>query len=383
MSIVHHLLQVSDALDLELASALAELVPVIGWEPQSSMLPGRVLIGQECERAWPEQPSLRLRRLPLLRGYARPPISWFANTSQTTITRLLVQTPEPLHSPLICTTPYFAGVAELWPGPVVYWLTDLIAEYASANRKLVYRLDRRMCKAATVVCPNSRRLAEYLIGVAGCEPEKIQILPNATRAANILPNAPGPMADAVPDGPMVRPVAGIIGNLAGNMDWVLLERLIALCPQFSWIFVGPTQMKISDRKARRARNAVMDYAQTRFVGRKPYGELASYARAFDVAVLPYLRCEPTYSGSSTRFYEHLAACRPMVATPGLEELRQKVPLLKLVESAEEAAEALEALRSKSFDDQLSEDRWRASLQGTWQVRAATMLDALNARVGIT
>ena len=35
--------------------------------------------------------------------------------------------------------------------------------------------------------------------------------------------------------------------------------------------------------------------------------LAAYARAFDVAVLPYRRVEPTYSGSSTRFYEHLAA----------------------------------------------------------------------------
>ena len=65
-----------------------------------------------------------------------------------------------------------------------------------------------------------------------------------------------------------------------------------------------------------ARNRVMASPQARFVGRKPYGELASYARAFDVAILPYRLCEPTYSGSSTRFYEHLAACRPMIASKG-------------------------------------------------------------------
>ena len=174
-------------------------------------------------------------------------------------------------------------------------------------------------------------------------------------------------------------MAGVIGNLAGNMDWLFLERMIALTPHFSWLFVGPTTMEIEDREARRARTALMNHPRTQFVGRKPYGQLAAYARAFDVAVLPYRRCEPTYSGSSTRFYEHLAACRPMVATPGLEELTHKVPLLKLVESAEQAADALETLRNQAFDDQMSQARWLASLQGTWQVRAAAMLDALRAR----
>ena len=63
-----------------------------------------------------------------------------------------------------------------------------------------------------------------------------------------------------------RPVAGIIGNLAANLDW-----------------------------------------------------------EFDVAILPYRFGEPNYSGSATRFYEHLAACRPMLATPNVAELQTKQP----------------------------------------------------------
>ena len=381
-----HLLQVSDVLDTEFASALAEQVPVLAWEPQRSLLPSRIRPGQEEERLFynngrdQQEPPLRVRQLPLLRGFARMPISLFARTGPAVLARLLAQTPDPARSPLICTAPFFAPVAELWPGPVIYWLADLIAEYPSQDRKTVIRLDHRLCRAATLVCPNSLRLRQYLVDHAACDPGKIQVLPNATRASNLLPHAPKHRAPLpLSASHLKRPLAGVIGNLAGNMDWVLLERLIELTPWLSWIFVGPVHMEIEDPVARRAREAVMSHDRTDFVGRKPYGELASYARSFDVAVLPYKLCEPTYSGSSTRFYEHLAACRPMVATPGLEELVRKVPLLSLVDNAEEAADALNQLRATNFDDGLAEMRWNASRDGTWQVRARTVRQALAER----
>ena len=381
MAPIHHLLQVSDVLDIEFASALAETVPVIGWEPQRSLFPGRVAFGDETERLYSENPALRLRSLPLMRGFARPPISWFARTGPAVLERLLRQTPEPAVSPLICSVPYFAWVAERWPGPVVYWLTDLIAAYSSADHRQVEALDRRMCDAATLVCPNSQRIAAYFVDRCGCEPGKIHVLPNATRAMNLLPKVPQrPMPRPQVISTVRRPIAGIIGNLAGNLDWLLLERLIDLTPYLSWVFVGPTTMRIVDRAARKARAAVMAKPRAHFVPRQPYGDLAAFARCFDVAVLPYLRCEPTYSGSSTRFYEHLAACRPMIATRGLEELNRKVPLLTLIDTAEEAAEALEALRDLDFDDGFLRLRWEASRNATWQARAQSMRRALAQRL---
>ena len=388
---VWHLLQVSDVLDLEFASALAESVPVIAWEPQRMFLPGSIRPGDEEERVsnhvpptqretGPSTPPI-IRKLPLLKGFARAPISLLANTGPSVVSRLLASTAYPERSPLICTTPYFAEVAELWPGPVVYWLTDLIAEYASANRDQVVRLDRRMCKAASLVCPNSKRIREYLIQMAVCDPDKIEIIPNATRSMNLLAAAPV----TVPAMPMTarnvaRPIAGVIGNLAGNMDWTLLEGIIERTPWLSWVFVGPTSMRIEDREERKARERVMAHPRTDFVGKQPYGELAAYARAFDVAILPYKRCEPTYSGSSTRFYEHLAACRPMIGTNGFEELKRKVPLLTLVDTAEEAANALDELRAKDFNDGLTQLRWLESLSGTWSNRAHTVESALRARM---
>jgi hypothetical protein len=375
-----HLLQVSDVLDMELAQALAEQVNVVAWEPQRTWLPWLTRPGDELEHMEPGF-DVRLRRLPLLRGYSRFPLSKVADTGRMVVERLERQSPCPEQTPLICTIPYFADVAELWPGPVVYWLTDLIAEYAGADREQVERLDRRMCAAATLVCPNSSRLADYLFESAECDQEKICVLPNATREANLLAHPPQRPGDVPPSLMTVnRPIAGVIGNLAGNMDWTLVEQMIAQTPWLEWAFVGPTTMEIPNEVQSRARAAVMQQRRAHFVGKQHYGELASYARSFDVAVLPYRRCEPTYSGSSTRFYEHLAACRPMIATRGFEELLHKRPLLELFDTAGEGVAALELLREQSFNDGLQALRWTASQSATWQTRAHSMQMELAGRV---
>jgi hypothetical protein len=164
------------------------------------------------------------------------------------------------------------------------------------------------------------------------------------------------------------------------MDWLLLHRLVELTPYLSWAFVGPTTMSIANPQERQARDAVIRHPRAHFAGKQPYGALVSFARSFDVAVLPYKRREPTYSGSSTRFYEHLAACRPILATRGLEELTRKEPLLCLFDTAEQAADALQHLYSGGFNDGLFESRWHSSQTATWQNRAQTVQRALAHRL---
>lgn len=364
-----NLLQVSDVLDIEFGSALGELVPMIAWEPERAYLPGLHLESSRTREI--ADPPLTVRGFPLLRGYARWPWSAVARIDRSVTEHLLRQTDDPENSPLVCTIPYFAPVAERWPGPVIYWLTDLMEQYTGADPAVIHELDRRLCKAATLVCPNSRRLADYLVEHGDCKERKIRIVPNATRASNLLPQparAPGKLPQDL--SALQRPIAGVIGNLAGNMDWSFLEELILSTPDVTWVFVGPTTMGIPEPELRSARARVLRLRNVHAAGAKPYGELAAYARCFDVAVLPYRRCEPTYSGSSTRFYEHLAACRPMIATRGFEELLHKEPLLQLVDSADHARSVLRDLQSTGFNDGFAALRWEASRSGTWQARAA-------------
>ena len=376
---VWHVLQYSDVLDLELSMELAELAPTFLWEPDRSVLPVRPRFQETERRIFGSR--LRIRSFPLMRGYARSPWSSMARTGPALAARLARRSASPKEATLVCTTPYFAPVAERWQGPVVYWLTDLMARYEGVDPALLRELDVRMCRVADLVCPASERLASYLREEAGCAAEKIELLPNATRAANILPvplTAPAPLPEG--ERPWTGPVAGVIGNLADNMDWVFLQELLQLTPWLHWAFVGPTSRPAEDAEQARARDAVMRHPQTRFLGFRPYGELCQYARALTVAVLPYRRREPTYSGSSTRFYEHLAAGHPILATPGVAELLEKTPLLTVVGTPAAAAAALEALRAADFDDGQRTLRWEASRGSTWKARAATMRSALAERL---
>lgn len=376
---IWHILDVRAVWIKEFTAALSTQVATLGWCPE---ITGTGMFRDAESETMLSNPEMRVRYFPLQRGFAKFPVNVIAREADRVSRRILKRTERPADSVLVCTSPHYAPVAECWPGLVVYYVTDLFIAYGD-NPTFVTALDRRLCKAVDLVCPNSDRIAEYLIQQADCDPGIIAIVPNATRKANIQAAPSFQSTAEVPADvrELSGPSAGVIGNLAGNMDWPILEEAIARTPWLSWIFVGPTEMEISDPSLREARQRLKHLGgRIRFVGAKPYSELQDYARAVDVAVLPYRKSEPTYSGSPTRFYEHLAACRPMVATRGFAELLKKEPLLRLVDTADEMTRALEELRAADFRDGQEILRWTTSQTETWEDRASMMRNALNKQI---
>ena len=359
----------------EFTRALAKQVPVTAWMPQISWL-GRTRTHETVTEVY----GLPARVFPLQRGFSKPPINRIAGEGVRMARRLALQSDDPAATVLLITFPQYADLAREWPGPVVYYATDMFRFWDPArDQKHVERVEREACQIADLVCPNSRRIAEYMHTELGVPKGKIAICPSAVRTENLLPSCPecpATLPAAIKDLP--RPIAGVVGNLAANLDWELLATTIERTPWLSWAFVGPTEMTVPDEKQCQARARLISAGgRVRFVGRKPAAELRDYARALDVAVLPYRRAEPTYSGSSTKYYEHLAACRPMLATRGFAELLSKEPFVRLLDTAEQFAEALEELREHDFRDGHEMGRWVASQQETWEARATRMRRALD------
>jgi glycosyltransferase involved in cell wall biosynthesis len=369
-----HILDTGSIWLKEIAYPLSRMVPTLNWRPEIRNL-GYWEDWEITDRI--SDPAIEVIRFPLQRGYARFPIAQLFPFAKSVVERLKRRSTDPERYSLICTAPFYAPVAELWPGPVVYYLTDLTKEYAGMDANQVVALDRTMCRVADAVCPNSSRIASYLCSEAGCDPSKVTVVPNATREQNVLDQpltAPAPPPPDMAD--LQRPIIGVVGNLAANMDWLLIADAVDRTKDVSWAFVGPTDMKISDSVQEKARRDLLCRGgRIRFLGPKPYGELSRYARSFDVALMPYRKQEPTYSGSATRFYEHLAACRPILSSRGFHELLTKEPLLTLVDNGEEIAAAVDGLRSSAFRDGVEEIRWRKSQEGTWLVRARDLLAA--------
>jgi glycosyltransferase involved in cell wall biosynthesis len=373
-----HVLDVGSIWMKEFATALGTLVPTKCWAPQIRNF-GR---WENWERgvALPD-PQLRFTAFPLQRGYARFPIAELLGIAAHLTGRLLRSESQAENSTLVCSSPFYAPVAERWPGRVVYYLTDLTAAYPGLNRRQIQGLDRRMCRVADLICPNSRQTGVYLRNVAGAEASRIVVVPNATRESNLLPK-PSEGVGALPAdlANLPRPIVAVIGNLSFNTDWQFLREAVDRTPDFSWAFVGPTDMDIPDESLRAVRRDLMARGgRVLFTGAKPYGALAEYARACDAAMLPYFRTEVTFACSATRFYEHLAAGRPIISTRAVDELLRKEPLLKLVNNAGEAVEELRRLRSRGFRDGHEKARWKASAEGTWQARARAMVEAAGKR----
>jgi glycosyltransferase involved in cell wall biosynthesis len=362
---------------VEFARALARLAPVTAYTPQISAL-GLLKRQPNSEK---QEGRLLWVRFPVQRGYFSR-YGCLLPFQTERIGRWLREGAsghELAESALICCYPHYARVAESWPGPVVYYATDLFRCYSHWDPEHIRHLERRMCRRAELVCPNSARIAEVLMRDAGAGPERVVMVPNGVSSQSLLPEpllAPAALPQDVAE--VKRPVAGVIGNLAANLDWVLIRRAVEATPWLSWVFVGPYSMPAGGREQHLARSELLrrNGGQVFFTGSRPIAELKLYARSFDVAVLPYRKAEPTYSGSSTRFYEHLAATRPMVATDGFAELLSKEPLLRIVRSPRELVAALEDLRAQGFRDGWEEQRWRASREATWECRAGLIAKAL-------
>lgn len=284
-------------------------------------------------------------------------------------------------SPSTCvvfTSPHYAAVADAFRDfTTAYYVTDNFRA-CFPDQPAIARLEAKLASKVTHVFPNSKRIRQFFVDEAGIDAGRITVIPNGVRSDSIPPAPLDAPADPPPGmSTGARPWALVMGNLAANTDWPLLDRVISETPWLNWVLVGPTDMPCASAEHGRVRSRLMAAGgRVRFLGWQPPGALAGFARACDVAVLPYLKREPTYSGSSTRSYEHFAACRPVVATEGFAELLEREPLVTVCESAERMVSALETLRGQGFQDGHERARWELAASSTWSHRAERMLKVL-------
>jgi glycosyltransferase involved in cell wall biosynthesis len=358
---------------VEFAAALARRMEVTAYSAVPRSLG---MFSKRLQKSALHDPPLEVVEFPVQRGYFSFPLRYILKEHRRIAKWVQSGSRDPSATWLVCCYPQYAKVAALWPGPVAYYATDLFTSYEGRSYRNIASMEEALCRRALLVCPNSQRIADYLVSGCACAAQKILVLPNAVRQSNLLPvPAVAPFELPNDSAGLPRPVAGVIGNMGPNVDWVLLEQVVTATPWLSWLFVGPSAARIGDPAQNMARARMLAAeGRIRFLGSRPYGELRAYARGLDVAVLPYRKREPTYSGSSTRFYEHLAACRPILATDGFEELLHKEPLLQVLRSPAGWIDALHQLREHKFHDGIEEARWRQSCGETWDTRAQRMCE---------
>lgn len=171
--------------------------------------------------------------------------------------------------------------------------------------------------------------------------------------------APAPADVAAIPGPRV----GFIGGIdAHTFDPDLFVSVAKRLPAINFVMIGGCSLP----------QGWCNLPNVRFLGRKPYDDVARYMAAMDVLIMPWNQSEWIKACNPIKLKEYLAVGRPVVTTdfPALDGWRD---LVRTAPDAEKFAAEIQAALTTEFDPEPARSRVSAE---TWDAKAQTIRDGL-------
>ncbi len=205
--------------------------------------------------------------------------------------------------------PYMLRVAkELNPKALVYHCVDNVGALPGVDGIAFDKAEHELLACADQIFATSPALRDRCIAVA---PTRTDYFGNV---ADIDHFAAARQAGSIPSdiAAVPRPRLGYIGALSDfKIDFELIEDAVRKRPDWHYVFIGderPGQINAAIARTKTRPNVHL-------LGWKPYAQLPSYLRGIDVALLPQLINDYTRAMFPLKYFEYLAAGRPVVATP--------------------------------------------------------------------
>ena len=205
---------------------------------------------------------------------------------------------------VILTLPHYELFGACGEERRVYWAKDDHQQGASLyglSSSRVRRIEDGLASTADVLIVSSSVLAEEwrrrgrepLLVPNGCDPDL---------AAHVAAARP---ADDVG---LSAPVVGFLGTLSDRIDFDVLDAVADR--GHSLLLVGSRRRTFSSARFER----LLVRPNVRWVGARPFHELAPYLRAIDVGIVPYARNAYNDASFPLKILEYLAAGLPVVST---------------------------------------------------------------------
>lgn len=209
----------------------------------------------------------------------------------------------------------------------------------------------------------------------GINPHTVMI-PNGVDFASFAEPCPEP-EDLAPVG---RPRIGYCGYVKRQLDWDLIQALVARHTEWSWVFVG----QVSPHSELTTILAALETRPTvHFLGAKSTQELARYPQHFDVCIMPYNVDGYTKYIFPLKLHEYLASGSPAVGS-SIRTLLDFERVITLADGVEEWTRALgNALGSDENTTEAKEARQAVARDYDWEKlvdRVADTIEALLERV---
>jgi glycosyltransferase involved in cell wall biosynthesis len=155
-----------------------------------------------------------------------------------------------------------------------------------------------------------------------------------------------------------HPVIGYFGLIAAWTDVGLIEWLAQQRPQWNFLLVGHASVDVS---------ALERLPNVTLVGPQPYETLPGWAKAFDVAIIPYRLNQQVRNANPLKLREYLATGKPVVSVP-TPEVDRFSAVLSVAERREDFLAAVEAALHDEAPDRAGQ-RMAAVREMSWEHRA--------------
>lgn len=277
-----------------------------------------------------------------------------------------VRQPGPLVLLTYVPTPLAHGLREeLDPALTVYYCADRLSSSSGAARALVPHEERLFASADLVLVTSSRLQRDALAFT-----DRVRLLSSGVRFSEFERGRVGRRSLPSRLHGLRRPMVGIVGSLRTELDLALLERVVALAPDISFVLVGPVHADV--RALARCPNVVL-------VGAVPHDEAVRYILSLDAGLLPYAMSPYTEGLMPVKLKEYLAAGIPVVATaiPELQHFDQLHP--GLIRFAGDEQEFVAALRAalEHTDPSAIDRRVDVARQYDWSVQMEALQASLD------
>lgn len=163
-----------------------------------------------------------------------------------------------------------------------------------------------------------------------------------------------------------KPIAGFFGGVDDHtLDVRLVEKVIDLLPEISFVFVGKASIDFSDLLTRE--NVWM-------LGQKPYERIPHYGKCFDVALMPWRQNRWIEACNPIKLKEYLALGKPVVSTP-FTELQKYRDVVYEAKTPDAFADCVKRALAEDSPEHAAARRKRVQVS-TWDSKAQLVLDEL-------
>jgi len=163
-----------------------------------------------------------------------------------------------------------------------------------------------------------------------------------------------------------KPIVGFFGAIDEHTcDTGLMEKVIDLLPEFSFVLIGEASSDIT---------ALLKKKNVWLLGYKPYEQIPHYGKCFDVAIMPWRQNRWVEACNPIKLKEYLALGKPIVSTP-FTELQRYQDVVYEAKTPKEFAYCIRRAHSEDGPELLARRRQKVA-QASWDSKAELALNEL-------